>query len=418
MRVNQKLERIQENTIVVGVDIAKYKHYARFVDYRGVEIYRTTSFSNDEEGFKKLMKEIGNVKEKTGKDDIIIGYEPTGHYWLNLHEYLGKEKIEGVIVSTYATKQAKELDDNSPTKSDPKDAFVIARLISEGRYSKPIVREGIYKDIASGYAILNDITNEIVKVKNQLHRWNDMYFPELEKVYDINSKECEILYELGLNPDEIKEMTEEELTKKLRENNNYASKNKIIELKKFAKTSVGIKTDNYTVKMVQRLIKKLKELKEEKTTIQNELIVIVKEIDYVENAVEIIGIGYLSMIGVIAETGDLNNYEHYKQVMKMAGLGLKESSSGTKKGNKHINKRGRSQLRRNLKLAALSLINHNDTFNSLHIYYTEKRERKLAKLVSVNAIIHKFVRILMAIVKNKEKFSKEKMIKESCISYS
>ena len=42
----------------------------------------------------------------------------------------------------------------------------------------------------------------------------------------------------------------------------------------------------------------------------------------------------------------------------------------------------------------------------------------LEKLVSVNAIIHKFVRVMMAIVKNGEKFSKEKMIKESIISYS
>lgn len=89
-----------------------------------------------------------------------------------------------------------------------------------------------------------------------------------------------------------------------------------------------------------------------------------------------------------------------------------------KKGRKHINKRGRAQLRKILKLTALSLIKNNDAFKSLHIYYTEKRERCLEKLVSVNAIIHKFVRVMMAIVKNGEKFSKEKMIKESIISYS
>ena len=76
--------------------------------------------------------------------------------------------------------------------------------------------------------------------------------------------------------------------------------------------------------------------------------------------------------------------------MKMAGLGLKENSSGTKKGRKHINKRGRAQLRRILKLTALSLIKNNDEFKSLHKYYTEKREKCLEKLVSVNAIIHKF----------------------------
>ena len=49
------------------------------------------------------------------------------------------------------------------------------------------------------------------------------------------------------------------------------------------------------------------------------------------NTLEICGIGYISMIGIIAETGDLNNYDHAKQVLKMSGLSLKESSSGKKK---------------------------------------------------------------------------------------
>ena len=41
MRVNEKLMRITEDTIVVGIDIAKYDHYVRFVDYRGNLIYKT-----------------------------------------------------------------------------------------------------------------------------------------------------------------------------------------------------------------------------------------------------------------------------------------------------------------------------------------------------------------------------------------
>lgn len=39
----------------------------------------------------------------------------------------------------------------------------------------------------------------------------------------------------------------------------------------------------------------------------------------------------MSIIGIISQTGDLNNYEHAKQVLKMSGLSLKESSSGQKK---------------------------------------------------------------------------------------
>ena len=418
MRVNEKLMRITEDTIVIGIDIAKYKHYVRFIDYRGNLIYKTISIDNNKCGFDKLIDSINIVKEKVGKDDVIIGCEPTGHYWFNLRDYITEKELELVIVSTYSTKQAKEFDDNSPTKSDPKDALVIAKLVSEGRYSIPVIREGLFQEINNGQTILEDINEEIVRIKNKIHRWNDIYFPEIEKVYSINSREYEELSRLALTPKEIKNISLEELIIKLKENNHYASKNKIGIIKTLAEISVGCEANDYAKKEIKRLIKRLRELTDEKEGLQKELEVKASEIDYVKNIVEITGIGYNQMVSIVSECGDLNNYSHYKQVMKMAGLGLKENSSGTKKGRKHINKRGRSQLRRILKLAALSLIKNNDAFKSLHKYYTEKRERCLEKLVSVNAIIHKFLRVMMAIVKTKEKFSTEKMIKESIISYS
>ena len=110
------------------------------------------------------------------------------------------------------------------------------------------------------------------------------------------------------------------------------------------------------------------------------MIELASQIDYVEKAVEITGIGYMSIIGVIAETGNLKKYEHAKQVLKISGLSLKESSSGQKKGKKHISKRGRSKLRRNLKQIGICLVGKNNLFLQLHNYYTTKRENKLSKL--------------------------------------
>ena len=46
-----------------------------------------------------------------------------------------------VVVNPAHVKQTKELDDNSPTKNDFKDARVISRLIEGGRYSEPIYRK-------------------------------------------------------------------------------------------------------------------------------------------------------------------------------------------------------------------------------------------------------------------------------------
>lgn len=86
-----------------------------------------------------------------------------------------------------------------------------------------------------------------------------------------------------------------------------------------------------------------------------------------------------------------------------------------KKGKKHISKRGRSKLRRNLKQIGISLVKNNNFFLQLHNYYITQRDNKLSKLVSINAIIRKFTYIMMSIIKTGESFSVEKAIKESCI---
>jgi transposase len=50
------------------------------------------------------------------KRDVIVGMEPTGHYWLNLAYFLQAYDIQCVTVNPMHVKRSKELDDNSPTK--------------------------------------------------------------------------------------------------------------------------------------------------------------------------------------------------------------------------------------------------------------------------------------------------------------
>lgn len=60
-RANQKLNEITPNTLIVGVDIAKKKHWARFVDYRGIELGKSIGFTNDINGFTTILSEIDKI---------------------------------------------------------------------------------------------------------------------------------------------------------------------------------------------------------------------------------------------------------------------------------------------------------------------------------------------------------------------
>ena len=417
MRVEEKIKRITPDTLICGIDIGKTKCCARFCDFRGMEVYHKVWFDKTE-NLDIIGCNITAAMYEENKTDVIIAFEPTGHYWLNIDKYFKDCGQETVLMPTYTVKQSKEQYDQNPTKSDPKDALLIARLTSEGKYVKPIEREKLYQDIYSGYHIYDDIQKEINKIKNKIHVWNDKYFPEIEKVYKITSESIKPIYERELLPNEIKNMTLEAFTEIMTKNNRYSKKSNIQKLKELCKKSNGINPDKFTKQEIKRLYERYQELLKECEEIEKELIELASQIDYVEKAVEITGIGYISIIGIIAETGNLKNYEHAKQVLKMSGLSLKESSSGQKKGKKHISKRGRAKLRRNLKQIGIVLVGKNSFFLQLHNYYTTQRENKLSKLISINAIIRKFMYILMAIVKSGESFSEEKAIRESCINFS
>ena len=417
MRVEEKIKRITPDTLICGIDVGKTKCCARFCDFRGMEVYHKVWFDKTE-NLDIIGCNITAAMYEENKTDVIIAFEPTGHYWLNIDKYFKDCGQETVLMPTYTVKQSKEQYDQNPTKSDPKDALLIARLTSEGKYVKPIEREELYQDIYSGYHIYDDIQKEINKIKNKIHVWNDKYFPEIEKVYKITSESIKPIYERELLPNEIKNMTLEAFTEIMTKNNRYSKKSNIQKLKELCKKSNGINPDKFTKQEIKRLYERYQELLKECEEIEKELIELASQIDYVEKAVEIMGIGYMSIIGIIAETGNLKNYEHAKQVLKMSGLSLKESSSGQKKGKKHISKRGRAKLRRNLKQIGIVLVGKNSFFLQLHNYYTTQRENKLSKLISINAIIRKFMYILMAIVKSGESFSEEKAIRESCINFS
>lgn len=147
---NKRLKQITENTIIIGVDVAKYKHVARAVDDRGVDLVKRLVIKNTAEGFTELVRWAESLSNELNRTHIIIGMEPTGHYWLNLAYFLKDRGLKVVLVNPMKVKKSKELDDDSPTKNDTKDAKVIAQNVRDGRFHEPTLPEDVYAELREG----------------------------------------------------------------------------------------------------------------------------------------------------------------------------------------------------------------------------------------------------------------------------
>ena len=114
-------------------------------------------------------------------------------------------------------------------------------------------------------------------------------------------------------------------------------------------------------------------------SIMEEIEGLCKKIPESEQLLAIKGIGLITVAGFLAEVGDVRRFESPRQIQKLAGLSLRENSSGKHKGQTTISKRGRSKLRAVLFNAAIPLIATNPEFKALYKYYTTRTQNPLNK---------------------------------------
>jgi hypothetical protein len=77
---NERINQITFSTLIIGVDIAKFKHLARAQDFRGVQFGKPITFENNREGFELFESWFQKISIEQDFQDVLVGMEPTGHY--------------------------------------------------------------------------------------------------------------------------------------------------------------------------------------------------------------------------------------------------------------------------------------------------------------------------------------------------
>jgi transposase len=407
---NQLIERISVKHLVVGVDIAQQFHVARAVNFRGIVVGDPLTFNNNEEGFASFLKWIKNLQRLNNLDEAIVGMEPTGHYWINLSKWLSKQDIEVVTVNPHLVKKNKENRDNTQSKSDKKDALVIADMVKNGYYSEVRYTSEPFEKLRVLMSNRDVVVKRLVSSINQLNRWVDIVFPELRQVFkDIKAKGAIATLRLFPSPMDLEIMQPHEVIvgwKSIMKR--QPGLKKAILLLQLAKKSVGTRQalDAYKFHLEQLLeeydlaVKQLERVEQQVTEA-------LSKIPFAKKLLTIKGISEISLAGILGEAGDLSGFSHGNSLLRHAGLHLAEASSGKWKGQIVISKRGRSRLRRFLYLATMSLVMNNPEFKALHSHNV--KVKKMKKMKSIMKLIGKLARIFVGISRSNETYCPDKL---------
>lgn len=413
---NEKLSFISDDMLIVGCDIGSETHYLRAIDTRGRELSKGAfSFSNNASGFESAKEWALHIATEYDKKQIVLGLEPTGHYWFCLAAWMITNNISVVQVNPYAVKQTKELEDNSQSKDDRKDPKLIANLVKDGNYGMPYLPEDLFADLRRLSMFRDQLMEDRNRTINRLHREMKIYFPEYMDAF--GKIDGTFTLEVMLHapfPEDIRAIGTDGLRAiwheaKLR-GRGYSRADKIVRL---AEQSVGLEDGSSASKRAVKwfagqILKLDEELKETEAKLHEKC----KKIPYAENILEIKGLGENILSGILAEMGDTTRFDEVKEIQKLSGLGLVACSSGKHKGETKISHRGRKRLRYWLFQGAKSVVVHSEEFKSLHEYYTTRPENPLKKMQSLIAIACKLLRIIFTLLRTGAKYDPQKMMKD------
>ncbi len=412
---NQKINQVTEKTLVVGIDIAKRTHYACFVDDRGRVLQKSFSVSQSGGGFELFYQRVLNAMKEYEKTEVVVGIEPTGHYWLNLAYFLEELGIPLAVVNPMHVKRSKELDDNLPTKHDRKDALVIARLVKDGRFSYPRIMKDMEAELRVGSTFRSKLTVELGTVKNMMIRWLDRYFPEFTQVFPSFGKMALAVLECTPFPSDLHQKQADDVLSLYREVEGLKSpqRPKAIRLIEVAAHSIGVTEGREMARIeITTLVRRYHQLEQDIERMTQHLVELVKTSVEYEWLSTVPGLGDTTIVDLLAEIGSFSHYNDPRQLIKLAGLTLRENSSGLHKGQKRISKRGRRKLRALLFRVMMPMIRHNEAFRKLHEYYTNRRVNPLRKKQSIVVLCGKLLKVLHGISTKQKAFNAQRMMKD------
>jgi transposase len=379
----------------VGIDIAKHTHVAAIMNEDNSLKLKPFSFSNDKEGFKKLLIHLQTLC--CDLSDIVIGMEATGLLFENLYRHLQSLEYNVVLLNPYQTAKFREMDTMKRVKNDNIDSVMIAALLKSGRFSEGYVSQEQLQSLRELDRHRNTIENQLKAIKRQTSAILTVVFPELESVIrDPFSVTGLALLEKYPTATHYHHASVERILKTFRgiKGNNFsrtkaqallhASKNSVYSGVASEARALNIRMNIAQIRLLQTQLDEIllamqslftgTQVKQEHQEVME---------DMIDNLRTLPGVADKTILALLAECGNLDRFYAPKALIGFFGLYPTLSQSGDSTRNGRLAKRGASLAKKAIYLASIAAIRHNDEMRTIYMKYRSKGRAKKEAIIIV-----------------------------------
>lgn len=385
----------------LGIDIGKNTHVASLVDDKKKVIFKAFSFSNSIDGAESLI-----LKLEAFKNELEVGMEATGHYWLSLYSYLAQKNFTVRVINPIQTDGWRQGFEIRKRKTDIIDSLLIADLLRYGDFVETSLSNEDYLSLRNLSRFRSYLISSIGDLKRKTIALLDQVFPEYASSFsNIFGKTSKEILSNFSTPSDFEDINSDDLSTFLESvtRKNYASK-KINELSKKASSSFGINfcLDSFSLQ-IKMLIEQISFIQNQVSDVENEIEVLLEKLN--SPITTIPGIGSVNAATILGEIGDIRRFSNPSKLVAYAGLDASVSQSGEYESTyNHMSKRGSPYLRRALFQSALRAEFCDPVFSD---YYQKKISEGKHHLVATNAVARKLCHTIFAVLTKNEPYQQQ-----------
>ena len=392
---------ITRDRVIVALDIAKASHDAAIQLSSGKRL--NIKIPNTRQGYQTLIERCG-----VAPDSIDVGFEPTADYHRNIAYWLAEAGCQCYLVSSLSCARAREMLHNTWDKNDRKDANVVLYLMNQG------IAEPFHDPLVSGVMDIQELSNtyhQIQKARTRLlhslfNHYIVLYFPEMEQYFNSSRAEwfCRFMLKFP-TPASVCRHRKATFIKRAWDivGRKVSKESFLSHLYDQASQSIGlpIAADSVAVDTFKLQLNRFAELTKQRADLERQAEQFLMDRSDYQRLRSIPGIGPILAMMIIAESGDLRRFKHYRQYLSFCGFNLAAQQSGVSKGQYRLSKRGNSRLRYAFWLAATQAITskENSFREKFKRYIARDPDNKDLRRKARVAVAAKMARVAHALVK-------------------